>query len=298
MKALFLAQGPLEWAGSRYRAWWIARYAGWADCALISEREAAWMPAYGALIFPKWCDAEAQALAREAKARGQRVIWDLCDPIWWLTPGPAREFLPLVDHVVVSSQGLADGLRADFPALDIGVTVIPDRMDPAFHPTAKRHTETAWPALLWFGQGWNRNASLSGALLTLHRLAAEGVRFRLRVLDNGAPGGVQVDGVDVEYHRWRLETFHEELLAADVALCPPYPGPWGAMKSDNKLATAWWAGLPTADGLCPHRLKALLTDARARADAGRCYRRLAEAQYDVRQSVSEWEALLSKSEAR
>jgi hypothetical protein len=289
MRALFLAQGPLEWASSRYRAWWVAAAADWADCVQIDALERVWLPDYDAVVFPKWCDAEARSLAGEAHRRGQVVVWDLCDPIWWLRPVEARRFLPLVDHIVVSSTGLAEAVDAE---LGRRATVIPDRMDPAFHPTVKAHRDTARPVLLWYGQAWNRVPSLSGALLTLHRLAAEGLAFRLRVLDDGDPAGVFVEGLDIEYHRWRLESFHDELLAADVALCPPYPGPWGRMKSENREVTAWWAGLPVADGDDPAHLARLLTDVEMRADIGRHNRRAAEAYYDVAQSAEAWARLL------
>ncbi|MBN1286155.1 MAG: hypothetical protein JXB47_12225 [Anaerolineae bacterium] len=293
MKLLFLAQGPIEWPSSRYRAWWVAEAMPQAGCVQLDDALAAGSVhgGYDAVVFPKPCGPEVQALAQTCRARGQRVIWDVCDPVWWLRPREAREFLPLVDHIVVSSDGLAADLRH---TLGWPSTVIPDRMKPAFHPTIKKHRAKPWPVLLWFGQSWNRLPSLSGALLTLHRLAAEGVRFRLRVLDDGAHGrDIQIDGVDVEYHRWHLETFHDELCEADVALTPAYPGPWGRMKSLNKQVSAWWAGLPTADGENPELLKLLLHRARFRAEVGLHNRRLAESRYDVAQSVREWEGLVA-----
>ncbi len=292
MKALFLAQGTMAWASSRYRAWWVAEAAAWADGMLLRDALEDGVPAgYDAVIFPKTSSPPARALMRACRERGQLVFWDVCDPVWWLRPADARAVLPLVDWVVVSSSGLAEDLRAE---LGQPSTVIADRMAPGFHPTVKAHQHRARPVLLWYGQGWNRLASLSGALLTLHRLAAEGVQFRLRVLDDGAPDELHIDGVDVEYHRWRLESFHDELLAADVALTPPYPGPWGRMKSLNRRVTAWWAGLPTAEGAHPAHLKALLTDARFRAEVGAHNRSLAETRYDVAQSAEEWEQLIRR----
>lgn len=292
-KALFLAQGPIDWASSRYRAWWVAEVAAWADCILLDEAlSGRAVQGYDSVIFPKPCGSPVAELAKQCRQRGQLVIWDVCDPVWWLRPNDARSFAPLVDHVVVSSDGLARDLRH---SLGMSSTVITDRMLPAFHPTIKNHRATAWPVLLWFGQSWNRLPTLSGTLLTLHRLAAEGTRFRLRILDDGEHGhNIAIDGVDVEYHRWHLSTFHDELCAADVALVPPYPGPWGQMKSLNKKVSAWWAGLPTVGGENPALLKMLLNSARFRAQVGQHNRRLAETCYDVSRSAQAWAQVIAQ----
>lgn len=305
-KVLFLAHGPPEWASSRYRMWWVAKYANWAEVVTVDDLvNGATSPLpeddVSVVVFPKWYDERAQQLAHDFRKNGKQIIWDLCDPVWWFDPGPAREFLSLVDHVVFSNHGLQrDYRRALGPAAGPSSVVL-DRMDADFHPTTKTHRENGAPVLLWYGVGANRAPSLQSALLGLHRLTAEDVRFRLRILDNAPPGNINIPGVHVEYHPWRLDTFHEELLAADVALCPRYPGAWDEMKSNNKKVTAWWAGLPTVglDNAVDFDLeKQLITDADARASVGAEMRRNAEAMYDVRKSVAEWESLLDFSQGK
>jgi len=298
-KTLFIAQGDLDWGSSRFRAWWVAAHADWAECMTLADfhnRVSNIMPfgEYDTIVWPKPCDAETRKLLELIKHTDARIthVWDLCDPLWWLEPRGFAAMLPLVDYLVFSNERLEAAFCGEYG--DRRTAVIPDRMEPAFHPTVKEHAPTAAPVLLWWGYGWNRAALLSAGL-GLQRLVGEGARFRLRVLDDGVPGGVTVPGVDVEYHRWRRDTFHDELLAADVALLPPYPGVWGALKSDNKAVSAWWAGLPVVDLQSADdvdRAQALIADADLRAREGWANRKRASEQYDVRQSVRDWENVL------
>jgi len=291
-KALFLAQGKIDCDNSRYRAWWVAEAADWAKCVsieTITSVSNSINSNYDTVVFPSLCDSNTVELMRKCQDEGKIVVWDIYNPLWWTHPRETQEIFDaqLIDKIVVSNEGLAEDLRRTFCRSS---TIITDRMAPAFHSSTKQHKSVEYPILLWFGE--NDLLSLNGVLLTLHRLAAEGVQFRLRILDDGARDEVHIDGVDVEYHRWRLEAFHDELCAADVVLTPTYPGPWGRMKSINRQVSAWWAGLPTASGENPAQLKLLLTDARFRAEVGLHNRRLAEARYDVAQSVAEWKSLL------
>jgi hypothetical protein len=295
-KTLFIAQGPLEWASSRYRAWWPAKYAEWADC--VQARDILNMGGntygYDAHVFSKWCEKPAQELAERARNFGATIVWDLCDPIHWLMPRETAEFLPLVDHIVVSSPGLAEAVIDEMGADEGSVTVIDDRMDPAYHSYGRQHQERGTPVLLWFGASHNR-ATLNSAALGLHWLAQQGARFKLRILDDAPQHYASIEGVSVEHHLWTLDTFHQELTDADIALCPPYPGPWGAMKSDNKEMTAWWAGLPVVrlqDYIDLEYTLGLLDDVDQRAAVGEQNREYAEIHGDVRQSVDEWEQLL------
>lgn len=291
-QTLFVAQGPIEWSSSRYRAWWLAKYADWANCKLLSEIAKSDFENYEVVVWPKPCAHDQRMAVAKFKHAGARVIWDICDPMWWLAPTDTSAMLALVDDVVVSSDGLARDLDA---ALGVEAHVINDRMCADFHPAPKEYKDAIAPVLIWYGWGWNRVASLSAAALGLQSLVARGVRFNLRVLDDGPPGGVGFDGIDTQYHKWRIGTFHEELISADVALCPGYAGPWGRMKSNNKEVSAWWAGLPVArldtinDVECAVRL---LTDVGERAQEGAANRAVAEREYDVQTSVYEWEQII------
>ena len=99
----------------------------------------------------------------------------------------------------------------------------------------------------------------------------------------------------VLHRRWTLDQFHMDLLSADIALLPPHPGLIGRLKSDNKRATAMWAGLPITDGLDYVLLRELVDNAHERERIGREGRRIAEAQYDVRLSVQQWRDMIVSS---
>lgn len=293
MRTLFVAQGPLEWASSRYRAWWVAEFADWADCVQMADLKGLDWSEYGAVVWPKPCGLAERQILANLKASDITIAWDVCDPMWWLRPDDAGEMLNLVDMVVCSNDGLRENLTLEYK-YDRAHTIT-DRMNPAFHPDAKEHRAATSPVLLWYGQHWNRLPCFASAALGLQRLVSGGARFRVRILDDGPPGGVEVGGVDVEYHRWRLDTFHEELLAADVVLNAPYPGPWGAMKSTNKRDTAWWAGVPTINLQSVadvERARELFADPVKRQVEGAAARAEVERTCDVRQSVEEWRELL------
>lgn len=291
-KTLFVAQGGMAWASSRYRAWWITKYASWADCKPIAQIAQGDFEQYANVVWPKPCAKAQRMTVMKFKDAGARIFWDICDPMHWLSFHDTEKMLDTVDEVVVSNQGLANEM---YYALGVDTHIIEDRMCPEFHPTTKGHEDTPAPTLLWYGNCANRVPSLSGAVLGLTALVNRGVCFRLRILDDGVPGGVGIVGIDTEYHPWRLDTFHQELIAADVALCPDYPPPWGLMKSNNKEVSAWWAGLPVVkldSWDDAERAVGLLTDYTERQIVGEANAEYARHTYDVRQSVYEWEQIL------
>ena len=127
------------------------------------------------------------------------------------------------------------------------------------------------------------------------RLRANDVRFTLRIIDESPNEDLHLNfGWNdwTERLAWNLETFEDDLLHADIAILPGFPGRWGQMKSNNKQLTAGWAGLPCTDGQSYEELYRLLTDVQYRADRGAEARAWAERDGDVRQSVQEWKDLL------
>ncbi len=284
-----LTQGPLAWASSRFRGAWLAEAApglfGWyppdrelalADCRVI--------------VFQKRHNREAFYLARAAKDRGIKIVIDLTDPLWWFSPQEMTAMLGLADAVTVSSDGLKKAVEQNKNVKR--AICIPDRMLPSFHPTVAEHGPRDIATLTWFGLSANRVA-LVGALPVLAYAANVGHRFRLRIIDNQPTEKMEVQGpIEIENVAWALETIHAQIAACDIALLPPYPGPWGDMKSNNKAVTAWWCGLPVTDGFDPGEVMALITDAERRKRQGAANRRRAEKEYDIALSVRQWHDLL------
>jgi hypothetical protein len=295
--AAILTQGESRrWASSRLRGFWLQDTAPGLFKVVPPGAEfpenGGGLNGHQALIFQKRHSQTDRLLAEMAKMKGLTVIFDLTDPLHWFEPQGVKAMADLADAVVCSSAGLADLVRADLNPKRVEVIV--DRMKPSYHPTPAQHAERDRPAIVWFGLSLNR-ASLVGAVPILNYCGALGLPFTLRVIDDLPGQPLEIGGEPpfaVDHVAWALETFHAHLAACDIALLPPYPGPWGAVKSSNKQVTAWWAGLPTVTGFDPIELGRLIQDAELRAEIGARNRATAERDYDIGQSVDEWRDLL------
>jgi hypothetical protein len=67
---------------------------------------------------------------------------------------------------------------------------------------------------------------------------------------------------------------------------------WGKLKSNNRQATAWWCGLPVVDGQELDAMRDMTESAEARQMVAVGNRKIAEAHYDVHQSVRELMAVV------
>lgn len=285
-----LTQGPVTWASSRLRGFWLAE----AAPDLFDVYSGGAMPELDGremLVFQKRHTPADIGLAAHAKERGMKVVFDLTDPLWWWSPDTVNAMMELADVVTVSSRGLHEIIK-DIPVVK-KVVHIPDRFRPQDFPQVREHEDSRPVKLVWFGQMMNRGA-LIGAMPILAYMANRGHEFTLRIIDEGAgiPLGMSDKAFPIDYIPWTLETINANLLDCDVAVLPPYPGPWGSMKSDNKLAQAWWCGLPTVSGHVPEELDAVLGDVQERARQGHANRKKAEKRFDIAQSVAEWRRLL------
>ena len=136
--------------------------------------------------------------------------------------------------------------------------------------------------------------AIFGALANLERLAANGHSIALTIYDDQPQNRwTFTDSFPVYYTQWRLDQENEVIASHDIALLPPYPGPWGKVKSNNKELTAWACGLPATDGqdyveMCD--LVALSSKRQIEADRG--YEEV-KAAYTVDKSADEWKELLN-----
>lgn len=285
MRVGFVPSSTLESSSSRMRCFWVVKY--WPD-AMILDMSSPSTPTE-TVVFQKGFSARVFEQIQTLKSQSRKIVWDLCDPDWWLYPREHERMAQHVDAVVCSTRALADDFATEFPYHSPWVII--DRQDPEFHSTVKQHAPTASPTLVWFGWAQNRSA-LHGTFGVLEKAWAHGRRFTLVILDEKPDNRMDFFSFPVQHRKWTLERFHEDLLSADIALLPPYPGPVGRLKSDNKKATAGWAGLPVVDGFDYLKLCELIDSADERRRAGLEARRMAETQHDVRQSVEEWKRLI------
>jgi hypothetical protein len=302
MRVCFLPNGDRQWAGSRLRAWSVADHLEGASCVQWKGVPPPGILEYDAVVFQKLYDRYSMVnqeailtLAKDLRRGGSKVFWDLCDPIWWWNePHWVREFAECCNGIVVSNEGLANDFESSFKIIP---TVIEDRLP--FVQEFRIHEFETPPTMVWFGYAMNRGPSLSGMGLVLSRLCYSTIPFRLLIIDDYP----KTQGWDetriwsdrTTYHKWSLDTIHHDLCQCDLALLPPFPGPWGSMKSRNKQMTAWWAGLPVHDRQDFYSLKELLKYRELRREHGMKNRAEAERHFEITTSVDEWKHLIAIS---
>lgn len=297
MNICFITAGPIEWASSRMRAFWVAealRERGHqvfvetlqsveADGALLTD----------VLIWQKTVSLEIVKF-HQNRGKGQRHYWDVCDPSWWWQPNECREIVQHMTGVVCSSKALEEDFiewaRQHETRDRRWVHTIPDRLKLSHFHTQRQHSDVSPVRLIWFGVAANRVA-LWGARANLERLVANGHKIELTIFDDRPDVRFAFSDAFPIYHvLWSLEKEVEVLAAHDVALLPPYPGPWGKVKSNNKNLTASACKLPHASGFDYRHLRQLIISVPER----KYYRNPPiKKEHLVEQSAIEWEALLS-----
>ena len=185
MKVCFIASGPIEWASARYRAYWVAPYM--EDATVVElpyEGDKLMLPYADVYIWQKRFD---KGISEFISENGWRQWWDVCDPLWWLSPELSKDILDRVEGVVSSTQALADDFTA-WSGRDCHV--IPDRLELSHYNKQREHRDVQPVRFIWYGMGVNR-PSLAGAWINLHRLVANGHDISLTVMDDmpGTPLG-------------------------------------------------------------------------------------------------------------
>ncbi len=281
-KTLFVACGNYTWASARMRCYWPAKYMRNAE--VVEKRLMPAAPNADTMIWQKLVDYE---FIRAYPNR--RHYWDVCDPSWWWGPYAAREVADTVTGVVVSSPALRDDFNSWY-GQDKAVC-IPDRLDLEHFPVQRQHADTSPVRFIWFGLALNR-ISIFGQLANLERLVANGHRIELTILDNRPDEPFTVsDMFPIRHKKWDVNTENAVIAAHDIALLPPYPGPWGKVKSNNKQLTAWACGLPTVTDDCYSEVENVVSNRSRRASPA--YRFEIDENWTADKSAREWEALLN-----
>jgi hypothetical protein len=235
-----------------------------------------------------WQKAANPKVIQERK--DARHWWDVCDPLHWFSPDESRVIADLVDGIVTSNEPLGSDLMRWAKR---HVRVIPDRLELSHFPKQRQHAPVSPVRFIWYGIAVNR-AALVGAWTNLARLAALGYELELTVMDERPDVTLNLGPEFPVYHKlWRLSEENAIIANHDIALLPPYPGPWGAVKSNNRELTAWACGIPATTGLRWHDgFINLVERTSAREAAGLGGRTAVEANHDVKQSAADWEALV------
>ncbi|HEX8234183.1 MAG TPA: hypothetical protein VF559_12665 [Caulobacteraceae bacterium] len=230
--------------------------------------DAANAEAYDTVVFAKaYGDAERE-LARAVKARGGRVVFDLCDnhfhnpyalPRYVRAREQLLDMLALADVVTCTTPALAEVIRAEAPEAPEPV-VIGDLVE-ALPPASPSLEPFEGLRLLWFGSHGSPNApsGMADLLLIERQLAALGARTPLQLVVCSNDRGkyerlIAPLKLDSRYVDWKLESFPGVLASADAVVIPVSPNPFTACKSHNRLTLALHAGVPViADAIDSYR---------------------------------------------
>jgi len=216
----------------------------------------------------------AQALRRQS---GTRLVLDLCDnhfhaeqadPRWSARAEQLKRACLAVDRVVTATPPLADAVRAAVGPTVV-TTVIGDTLDTAaasgdrgrgdlldtwrLRHFLRRHPVADGRRLIWFGHAGTRYAGgglpdlkrLQHAISTHHRQApltlvvVSNDRSKFDEMRHGWPAPML-------YLPWSGANFARALQYSQVALIPIALNPYSVCKSNNRLASAFMAGLAVA----------------------------------------------------
>lgn len=216
--------------------------------------------------------------------KGKQIL-DICDADW-LDWAYIKQTIDLMDAVTCPTEAMAKFLRQ---LTDKPVKVIADRHDIAKVPPLKTH-QGKLKKLVWFGYAHNASA-LNSAMRYVEREDVE-----LTIISNKDPshGLLVADPKKLasKYHYVKYDdaTKFKELAKHDILVMPEGIRPVDYYKSNNRITTAWLAGLPiarTAEDL------ARFETAEARNEEAVKNYQMARDEYDVKLSVNEYKDLIN-----
>lgn len=287
-ETLFISAGPIEWGSSRMRCWWPSEYMDAEVIVWPYPQQIQFETKYRNYIFQKYGNPDVQAQLLEM---GAQVWLDQCDPMWWFSD---QKWMRAMFENATGAVFSSEALRLDF--LDwwgdeYNAHTIKDRLEFNHFTHKKTHHWTSPVRFIWYGVSQNR-VSLSGAWANLSRLKINGHNITLTVMDDRPDIKItEQNDIPILHTTWRLDREIPLIAGHDIALLPPFPGPWGKVKSNNKDITAWACNLPVTDGMDYEELVRLATSHEYRREiAGMGAASLD--QYDVKLSAQEWESLL------
>jgi tetratricopeptide (TPR) repeat protein len=203
------------------------------------------------VVISKVFTKHAINLAQDAKARGARLVVDLCDN-YLSHPKRGmlqRSLLTLADLIVASTETLAQSILA------LGYKVAAVISDPVEMPRGVvRFNPDQILKLLWFGHA--NNIDTLAQLLPQLASFSQKQQLRLSVvttLQNGAEDLARITpcGLDLTYIPWSLEATQAALKDCDLVVIPTLASEMKKAKSPNRLLEALWAGRMVIAGPLP-----------------------------------------------
>jgi hypothetical protein len=220
--------------------------------------------AYSAVIFSKLYGIRDQQIAASLARRGVKTILDVCDnhfynpfdlPEYRQAALDLRQMARVVDRVVCCSTHLG-GLVAKEAGLGLAPLIVGDAVEAMKLPASARDPFT--PAsgepfrIVWFGSHGSPNAP-SGMddlmRIAKHLERAASVRpCELVVISNKLEKFETLKPklpIPARYVEWADNSLMTEFARANLVVVPVNPNPFTKCKSNNRVATSLWHGLPT-----------------------------------------------------
>lgn len=203
------------------------------------------------VIFSKSSTPLNEALAQALKARGKKIVVDLCDNYFeHLTLGEALRkhhvsMCRLADVVVASTPELATLIHTHtgIPARVVSDPVEGPAGMPAFNPEPSRLK------LLWFGH--QSNVGPLNDLMPVLAETSHHIPIELVIMTKTSPAFLQAEAATnrqfaprftVKLIEWQADAVWLALRNCDMVLIPSPPGEYHAVKSPNRIAEALRAG--------------------------------------------------------
>ena len=200
-----------------------------------------------ALVISKSFHAANEELAKAMKARGVKVVVDLCDDHFESAEFGAhlRNLVALADIVVASTEAMAESVRRNTGCDAIVIT------DPVEGPRAfpKFAPRLPWLRVAWFGHPSNLRgiAAKSAELEAL----AQHVPVHLSIVTAQWPeppafiAALQAANpakLRIVHVPWSVESTWKTLAESDLVWIPAEESARTAVKSPNRLLESLWAG--------------------------------------------------------
>jgi hypothetical protein len=292
------------------------------------------LPQYSGVIFSKLYDEENYNLARTLKERGKAVLFDLCDNHFY-NPYRLEAFdrvreqllrmLAIADSIVASTPALAEVLikeagLASTPvvigdAIEENASVYGEKKSWFRFPGKRRIRRKGVANLLWFGVHGGANApyGMLDILTQKDFLVDLNTTYALQLVvvsDSREKFKQYIEPLPLRtlYIEWGVMALSEILRESDVSIIPISRNPFTLCKTNNRLATALFAGVPTvADEIPSYRdlapycvlndwergLRLYLNNQSAGREQAQSARSYIQERYTIRQIGDAWAKHLS-----
>jgi hypothetical protein len=266
------------------RCWWPAEHLDAKVVTFPQLMQVGEVPMdFDVYVFQKHGHPDAQ---RQLLDAGKQVWLDHCDPMWWFSPNQMNEIVKHSTGAVFSSRNLQADFKEWHKEAGYRTETIPDRLRKEHFTIKRNHAPTVPVRFIWFGMHVNR-LTIPGGMTNVLRLKSHGVNVELTIMDDTPHIVEEKYDIPIYHTPFNLQNEVSVLAAHDIALLPPYPGPWGKVKSDNKSRTASACGLPVTDGFDFEELKKLALDPKHREASVKEYK-----DPWVERSAKDWERLV------